>query len=294
MPTSEPEGRTELCPHWSIRRANRTFDPGSQRLLKRAPGLLDKHSRTGEARFFRPASVDSGRKCVQALVAIRPALESGRNLPRALPGAALLQRKRLRRPGGDRRIFFRGDRCTDFSHLPLQPGSSRRPTLRSGTGRSATSGRASYTITIATPITLATSTASACASIGKRGLKRSAASKERRDEHAFEDERGFRCLEPVRGVGTEWIGQEGALKAARKDWMERVRYDHGERFIDMTNDREEVTRCSRVSIGEVAGQVMYRCEIMARPCQAHMEEAHVEGSPQAQQEEERCNLGRCS
>ena len=26
---------------------------------------------------------------------------------------------------------------------------------------------------------------------------------ERRDEHAFEDERGFRCLEPVRGVGTQ-------------------------------------------------------------------------------------------
>ena len=86
-----------------------------------------------------------------------------------------------------------------------------------------------------------------------------------RDEHAFQDDRGFRCQEPVRGAGTEWIGQDGALKAARKDWMERVRYDHGERFIDMTNDREEVSRCSRVSIGEVAGQVMCRCEIAARP-----------------------------
>ena len=110
---------------------------------------------------------------------------------------------------------------------------------------------------------------------------------ERRDEHAFEDDRGFRCQEPVRGVGTEWIGQEGALKAARKDWMERVRYDHGERFIDMTNDREEVSRCSRVSIGEVAGQVMYRCEIVARPCQPPMEQAHMEESAQAHQEEER-------
>jgi hypothetical protein len=110
---------------------------------------------------------------------------------------------------------------------------------------------------------------------------------ERRDERAFDDDRGFHCLEPIRGVGTEWIGQEGALKGARKDWMERVRYDHGERFIDMTNDRDEVSRCSRVSIGEVVGPVMYRCEIWARPCQAHMEEAHVEGSPQEHQEEER-------
>jgi len=61
----------------------------------------------------------------------------------------------------------------------------------------------------------------------------------RRDECGCDDDRGFHCLEPIRGVGTEWIGKEGALKGARKDWMERVRYDHGERFIDMTNDRDE-------------------------------------------------------
>jgi hypothetical protein len=91
-------------------------------------------------------------------------------------------------------------------------------------------------------------------------------------EDRHDDGRGFHCLEPIRGVGTQWIGQEGALQAARKDWMERVRYDHGEQYLDMTNDRDEISRCSRVSIAEVAGQVMYRCEIMARPCQAHMEE----------------------
>ena len=91
-------------------------------------------------------------------------------------------------------------------------------------------------------------------------------------EDRHDDGRGFHCLEPIRGLGTQWIGQEGALQAARKDWMERVRYDHGEQYLDMTNDRDEITRCSRVSIGEVVGQVMYRCEIVARPCQAHMEE----------------------
>jgi len=91
-------------------------------------------------------------------------------------------------------------------------------------------------------------------------------------EHRHDDGRGFHCLDPIRGLGTQWIGTEGALNAARKDWMERVRYDHGERYIDMTNARDEVSRCSRVSIGEVAGQVTYRCEIWARPCQALMEE----------------------
>ena len=121
---------------------------------------------------------------------------------------------------------------------------------------------------------------------GLEADRRAERREERHDEHAaLEDERGVRCLEPVRGVGTEWIGQEGALTAARKDWMERVRYDHGERFLDMTNDRDEVSRCSPVSIGELVGKVMYRCEIWARPCQAHMEQAHMDETPPSHKEE---------
>jgi len=83
---------------------------------------------------------------------------------------------------------------------------------------------------------------------------------------------GWLCLDKVRGLGTQWIGTEGALDAARKDWMERVRYDHGESYIDMTNARDFESRCGRVSIGEVVGQVTYRCEIMARPCKPPMKE----------------------
>jgi hypothetical protein len=83
---------------------------------------------------------------------------------------------------------------------------------------------------------------------------------------------GWQCLDKVRGLGTQWIGTEGALEAAKKDWMERVRYDHGESYIDMTNAKEFESRCGRTSIGEVAGQVTYRCEIMARPCKAPMKE----------------------
>jgi hypothetical protein len=86
-----------------------------------------------------------------------------------------------------------------------------------------------------------------------------------------EEDRG-RCLEPVSGLGTQWIGAEGALAAARKDWMERVRYDHGESFVDMSHAVDIGSRCGRVSIGKFLGRVTYRCEIMARPCKARFEQ----------------------
>jgi hypothetical protein len=80
------------------------------------------------------------------------------------------------------------------------------------------------------------------------------------------------CLEPVRGLGTLWIGAEGALAAARKDWMERVRYDHGESFVDMSHAVDVGSRCGRVSIGKFLGRVNYRCEIIASPCKARFEQ----------------------
>lgn len=92
---------------------------------------------------------------------------------------------------------------------------------------------------------------------------------ERSDREATES---FHCLDPVRGVGSQWIGTSGALDAAKKDWMERVRYDHGEKYLDLTNSRDLISRCGRVSIGEVIGQVTYRCEMWARPCKAGLKE----------------------
>ena len=80
----------------------------------------------------------------------------------------------------------------------------------------------------------------------------------------------FTCADKVRGLGTQWIGTEGAMDAAKKDWMERVRYDYGKSFLDMNNSKDFVSRCGRVSIGETLGQVMYRCEIVARPCKGTM------------------------
>jgi hypothetical protein len=87
--------------------------------------------------------------------------------------------------------------------------------------------------------------------------------------------REVECRRPVRGLGTQWIGEEGALDAAKKDWMERVRYDHGESFLDMGNAKDAVATCGRVSIGEAMGQVMYRCEIVARPCQGEPRETEL-------------------
>jgi len=77
---------------------------------------------------------------------------------------------------------------------------------------------------------------------------------------------GVTCQPQVRGLGTQWVGEQGALDAAKKDWMERVRYDLGESYLDMANAADETHRCGRTSIGEALGQVMYRCEIIARPC----------------------------
>ena len=80
------------------------------------------------------------------------------------------------------------------------------------------------------------------------------------------------CLGPVRGVGSQWIGTEGALNAAKKDWMERVRYDLGESFLDLSHAVSIEQRCGRTSIGETLGQILYRCEVIARPCKAEFSE----------------------
>jgi len=94
-----------------------------------------------------------------------------------------------------------------------------------------------------------------------------------KDKASYERDRerdNLHCRDRVRGLGTQWIGTPGALEAAKKDWMERVRYDAGEKWIDWANATEVQSRCGRTSIGETAGQVLYRCEIIARPCVAEL------------------------
>ena len=92
---------------------------------------------------------------------------------------------------------------------------------------------------------------------------------------------GWKCERTVRGLGTQWIGIEGATQAAWKDWMERVRYDLGEKWLDQTHSENIERRCGRTSIGETAGQVLYRCEIVANPCTAEYEALQTPDSPTA-------------
>src|SRR4029078_4990304 len=75
-------------------------------------------------------------------------------------------------------------------------------------------------------------------------------------DEVMAERREVHCADKVRGLGTQWIGTEGAMDAAKKDWMERVRYDYGESYLDMTNAKDFISRCGRTSVGEVAGQVM--------------------------------------
>jgi hypothetical protein len=103
----------------------------------------------------------------------------------------------------------------------------------------------------------------------------------RREEDRGDEEFAW-CGDKVRGLGTQWIGTKGAMDAAWKDWMERVRYDMGESFLDRTHALGMKARCGRVSIGETLGQVMYRCEIVARPCRGDFAETRVEAEGAAE------------
>lgn len=105
---------------------------------------------------------------------------------------------------------------------------------------------------------------------GRKKLRYYAAPKIERDRHDRDQ-----CLSRVRGVGQQWIGTEGAMDAAKKDWMERVRYDFGETYLDLSHAEDFEARCGRTSVGQIAGQVMYRCEVFARPCKAEL--SKVEG-----------------
>lgn len=88
-----------------------------------------------------------------------------------------------------------------------------------------------------------------------------------------EDRDDWHCLDKVHVVGSQWIGEQGAEDSAKKAFMEEVRYRYGETFMDVDHARDYEHRCTRSSVGKVAGQIYYRCEVAARPCKAPMVKA---------------------
>ena len=99
---------------------------------------------------------------------------------------------------------------------------------------------------------------------------------ERRDPRY---ERGVQCnAETIRVVGEAHLTKEGALNSAIRQWQSTVRYDWGEKRMDIENARDYRWRCDRASTNEstlgrvgdaVTGGSAYqrRCVVIARPCQ---------------------------
>lgn len=74
------------------------------------------------------------------------------------------------------------------------------------------------------------------------------------------------CFERIKVVGSQWVGESGAYDSAVKAAKERIRWEYGEMAIDERNWKNIERRCSQSSVGEIAGQVMHRCEIVLTPC----------------------------
>lgn len=95
------------------------------------------------------------------------------------------------------------------------------------------------------------------------------------------DEKGH-CLPPVTEIGTEHATEQGAFEAAKRMWQSRVRFLHGELYLDLERALHIEKRCSRSSTNEttagriaegLAGATYMRCEIRAHPCRPSHERA---------------------
>jgi hypothetical protein len=72
-------------------------------------------------------------------------------------------------------------------------------------------------------------------------------------------------------VGSQHVTENGAEESAVKGWAEQVRFAHGEQFMAIEGARDYAKRCTRSSIGELAGAMLHRCQVVARPCRPALE-----------------------
>ena len=102
----------------------------------------------------------------------------------------------------------------------------------------------------------------------------------RRDHHHHEAgwvgsreeiNRGIVCQPRRRVVGIEETSRRKAQKSADDAWMGAVRYDHGERYQDITNAKDVRHNCdpsTPVSPALIVKKVYFRCAVEATPCRA--------------------------
>ena len=73
------------------------------------------------------------------------------------------------------------------------------------------------------------------------------------------------CQRRLRTVGDEGRSQEDALAAAQRAWMGTVRFDYGERFMDLATAQDARHSCVPSSTGTVLKGNMFRCVLEATP-----------------------------
>jgi len=69
------------------------------------------------------------------------------------------------------------------------------------------------------------------------------------------------CKEAVVETGAQWPFENMARNSAKNDWVQKVRFLHGELYIDINKAKNVKYRCNPTG---VLGLI--RCEISARPC----------------------------
>jgi hypothetical protein len=95
-----------------------------------------------------------------------------------------------------------------------------------------------------------------------------------------------RCYGIVTAVGVESLSAERALAAAERVWAASVRFDYGERYLDLDNAEQRNSVCTRSSVNDSFGgklgeqivgesAISHRCKIWARPCRAPVTPSEV-------------------
>lgn len=69
------------------------------------------------------------------------------------------------------------------------------------------------------------------------------------------------CRDTVTETGAQWPFEGMARNSARNDWIQKVRFMHGELYIDIARAKNVKYRCTPTGVLGLT-----RCEVSARPC----------------------------